>query len=400
MSNIYVTYFAILRDYFWSQTPITHVDWSSMMQISARQGTLPLLADYALKQSGEEAPSAEIKMQLKQLALRNMLHQQRLKGYLKMVKDCLDAAAIPFVLLKGYGLAALYPNPEVRSSSDVDIWVGRENFQRAISVLKQLPDVVTYEEQEADNVRHFNLHWENEQYVVEVHPVSYSFVSPCEKSRYYELEQAGLHHTPYTVHRTPSTIHHPPYTVHHTSYTTIDGISYPVPTAEFNAMYVFLHMFGDYQSKGCTIKQLIDWMLVLHQLYTLHPTPYTVPHTPYTVSCTPYTIEKDLRLFHLTEPWRVFGWIVVNYLGLAKEEMPLYDESPIIVQKSMILLKDIMTGNVSHHPHREYGKKGLVHKLEVLRDAWWKYQDTRTMFPDYARHTFMNMIKKGLKIYG
>jgi len=168
------------------------MDWQELMPLAAQQGTLPLLADYALKQTGDYAPCVEQKMMMRQVAMQNMLRQQKLRGYLKMVKEALDTAEISFVLLKGYGLAQLYPNPEVRQSGDVDILVGKKNFEKAKDMLRNLPGVFTYEDQEGEGVRHFNLHWENNQYVVEVHPVAHTFVSQRENERYLELEGSGV----------------------------------------------------------------------------------------------------------------------------------------------------------------------------------------------------------------
>lgn len=366
------TYFEILRAYLWPE--ISEVrgerlevsDWEGVMQIAARQGTLPLVADYALKLTEENAPSSEQKMLMKQVAMQNMLHQQKLRGYLKMVKDCLDEAGIPFVLLKGFGLASLYPNPAVRSSGDVDIWVGQERFHEACAVLRTLPEVVTYNHQENDGTRHFNLHWCNQQYVVEVHPVAHSFVSNRENARYLELENYTL----YTLHRTLS----------------LDGVEYRVPSTEFNALYVFLHLWHHYLTEGVQMKQLIDWMLVLHQLYTVH-------HTP-------YTLEKDLSLFHLTEPWQAFGEIVVKHLGLPREEFPLWEmNNEERIKKSDQVLQQIMQGcRREYRDGREFGQKGFTHKLDVLRYTWLDYQETKRMFPDYAKHVFWVTIKKGLKI--
>ena len=58
----------------------------------------------------------------------NLLNQLRLKQILASAVSLLRQHGIEPVLLKGFGLAMLYPNPNLRQFGDIDLFVGLDNF--------------------------------------------------------------------------------------------------------------------------------------------------------------------------------------------------------------------------------------------------------------------------------
>lgn len=371
MTDDRLTYYSVIQQAI-GLVPLCaeSVSWEQLMSLASQQGTLPLLADYALRISGEHAPTTQQKMMMRQVAMQNMLRQQKLRGYLKSVKDALDTAGIPFLLLKGYGLAQLYPNPEVRQSGDVDILVGRKNFNAAKDVLRMLPEVVTYEDQEAEGVRHFNLHWENNQYVVEVHPVAHMFHSDEANHIWESMEENCL-----SSMETDECV-------------CVDGETYRVPTDSFNVLYVFLHMWHHYLSEGVQMRQLIDWALVLKKRETRSEKQDKELEQ----------LKKNLELIHLMEPWQVFGWLVVNRLGLGSDELPFYCNDASIRAKAELLEKQLWNGHMRDYlSEKALRKGGFVHKLDTLRFIWMDYNATKVVFPQYALYELKESIMTGLK---
>ena len=363
MNNKEQAYFNILRAYFGLEKQIYEcedINWNDVIQLASVQGTLPLVADYALKLTDNSAPNKEQKVLMRQIAMQNMLHQQKLRTYLKLVKECLDNAGIPFVLLKGYGLAALYPNPDVRSSGDIDIFVGIDNFHKANALLKQLPDVHTCDNHDTDEARHFNLHWENMQYVIEVHRVTGDFVDRKENDRYRVLEELGV------FERAEKLI--------------VDGVEYMVPSTAFNMFYVFFHMWHHYLSEGLHMKQLIDWLLVLRHVKWRNEK----------ISA----LEKDLIFFRLLEPWQVFATVLVEYLGVNEKDIPCFARKS---DKARKLLDYILYGEQRKYlREKTYYNHSLMHKFETIGFLLKDYRVTAEIFPSYARHQLWGSIKHGL----
>lgn len=367
MNHVKQTYFSILRNYLWNHSSsIGNIeDWENIIQLAAHQGTLPILADYALNQSEGNLPSSGQKMMMRQVAMQHMLHREKLHIYLRLVKECLDNAGIPFVVLKGDGLSILYPNPNVRSMSDVDIWVGQERFHEACHVLRTLPEVMTEDKQEEEGTRHFNLHWENAQYVIEVHPVTHAFPSKKENTHYQEWEKINILHPQLTI--------------------LLNDEQYNIPPCEFNVLYVFLHMWHHYLDKGLHVKQMIDWVLVLHD--------YAKTQSPQYIQ----QLCEELKFYHLIEPWQAFGRVAVNYLGLPANEMPLYNDDKRTEHKAELLLNYMLSGNQRLYLNQKKRGSGMLHKLETIRFMWLDYMTTRRIFPAYARYYMLSSAYNSIK---
>ncbi|HLL83579.1 MAG TPA: nucleotidyltransferase family protein [Longimicrobium sp.] len=124
---------------------------------------------------GQAMTSVGIGMQVKRLLLRAL--------------DALAAEGITPVLLKGYGLGLrLYPEPFLRASSDVDLWVERAELDRAERVLSTKLGLARVEEAgevdfEEERLHHLQL--AGKAGIVELHyrPLS-SFGSALEGEGY------------------------------------------------------------------------------------------------------------------------------------------------------------------------------------------------------------------------
>lgn len=55
--------------------------------------------------------------------------------YLEMVKGLLEENGIDYCILKGWVIKALYPSSDLRTSADIDIYIGHENAQRVHDIM-------------------------------------------------------------------------------------------------------------------------------------------------------------------------------------------------------------------------------------------------------------------------
>ena len=111
--------------------------WQGLAQRAERHGMAPLLYHH-LKQLNVAIPDRTA-LQLKSLVLR---HQRATKIRTKELMEVLQTLAtndIPVIVLKGAALAyALYPTPELRPMSDIDILVDEHKCQHAQRLLTSL----------------------------------------------------------------------------------------------------------------------------------------------------------------------------------------------------------------------------------------------------------------------
>ena len=186
-------YFALLRSALWD-TPVVidgPVDWNGVMELAKHHSNQVLVCGVASQMTGDNRPSEAMLGQMQAAMRNNLLSQMRLKQILASAVLLLREHDIEPVLLKGFGLAMLYPNPSLRQFGDIDLYVGIDNFRRACEgVRKGLPTAYNWGN-EGDDYKHYNLEFGN--YALEVHRVSAEINDRKEREHYEAIEREGLH---------------------------------------------------------------------------------------------------------------------------------------------------------------------------------------------------------------
>ena len=88
-----------------------------------------------LERSGR-LPEGEAGEKIKKLKMLAMYRYLGFSRELPAIKETLEDAKIPFIVLKGSIIRKLYPEPWMRTSSDVDILVHEEDVERAREVIE------------------------------------------------------------------------------------------------------------------------------------------------------------------------------------------------------------------------------------------------------------------------
>ena len=158
MSAAETQYFALLRAALWG-APFAidgPIDWEAVMQIADFHGNSVLLADLAAKMDDDDLPSPKMLAKMQTVMRDNLVHHLRLRQILVSAVKLLREHGIEPILLKGFGLASLYPNPSLRQFGDIDIFVGLDDFHEACALLRTLPGCY-YWCDEVDVGRHYNI---------------------------------------------------------------------------------------------------------------------------------------------------------------------------------------------------------------------------------------------------
>lgn len=284
-------YFALMRAALWGQSVEfdQKPDWEGIMRIARHHATDVLVADVASRLGEGLSPTTSMLQEMKVAMRFNFINQLELKQILVSAVTALRSKGIEPVLLKGFGLARLYPNPDLRQFGDIDLYVGVDCFHEACTVLRSLPGCYNWGE-EVDVGRHYNI--EFGRHPLEVHRVSADVEDPEEKAFYTDIERDGL--------------------VEHPQHVSLEGFGLTVPSMELDVFFTFFHAWHHFTTSGVGWRQISDVAMTLHAY-----------HGHLDVA----KLQKWLVEMHLIEPWRVFGWLIVNRLGLPKEEMPFYDTS-------------------------------------------------------------------------
>ena len=278
---------ALLRALLWDE-PL-HIDTAVLMQPGLWQAACRyqldnMLAVWALNKGLDIFNPAYQKQRI----FINLQRKQRQNKLLTDLVTLLRQHDIEPVLLKGYGLELLYENPDMRVYSDVDIYIGEQNYNRAVQIVRSYyPDAHWCSESEG--VMHFIMVLDdNIERVVELHRVTMEFSGTRANRAWQQFTLDEMRHT--------RTIE-------------INGVNVSIPSTTYNAIYVFIHAWHHFASSGVGLRQLADWMLTLR----------TTINTE--------ALHDILRQLHMLEVWQTFGWVLVNRFGLNSEEFPFYSDS-------------------------------------------------------------------------
>lgn len=333
-------YFALLRAALWD-TPVAidgEIDWPSVMQLAQHHANNVLVSAVATQMSGSNAPSAEIRAQM-QLALRSNLRKQlQMKQIYISAVRLLRQHDIEAVLLKGFGLALLYPNPNVRQFGDIDLFVGLDKFHEACTLLRTLPGGYNWGG-EVDLGHHYNI--EFGQIPMEIHRVSADVDNPEDAVIFSAIEREGMTHS---------------------QRVNFEGIEINIPSKEFVVFFTFYHAWHHFMTSGVGWRQISDVAMTLHAY-----------HGQFDLD----KLRQWLTAMHLMQPWQTFGFLMVEHLGLPEAEMPFYD--PSCRRRAKKLYRRIMeTGNFrrkSRYKRNKPQKAGIGRKLHsffgIFVDAFY-----------------------------
>ena len=289
MSNTETQYFALLRAALWD-TPVAiegPVDWDAVMQLAKHHANQALLCGVASQMTGDNRPSEAILGKMQAVMRGNLLCQMNLKQILASAVHLLHGHDIEPVLLKGFGLAMLYPNPSLRQFGDIDLYVGLDNFHEACQLLRTLPGGYNWGE-EVDKGHHYNI--EFGQYPMEIHRVSSDMDDPKVAKVYAAIEHDGLSENTQRV--------------------EYEGLEFSIPSMEFMVFFTFYHAWHHFLTSGVGWRQISDVAMTLHA---------------YRGQLDLDKLRQWLSDMQLTKPWQTFGYLMVEQLGLPEAEMPFYD---------------------------------------------------------------------------
>ncbi|MBQ6254921.1 MAG: nucleotidyltransferase family protein [Bacteroidales bacterium] len=281
--------------------PALNLAWR-LARMQATRGVVgqALLDSGVLSPEGEDAVSKRV--------LEIVANNLKLEKALAKSVGALREAGIEPVLLKGQGVASCYPQPLIRECGDIDLYVGKENYRKAFEVLSALSGGLNEEEFKPKSK---HSHVEIEGIPVEAHQFS-DALPPRYDRTYQEISDRCLSD----------------------GFVTLEFSGVPVRTPEptFHAFFLFNHLWRHFFTEGVGFRQVCDWTMYLH----VHKDSIDLNR-----------LQDILESLDITTPWKVFGNIAVEVLGLPAEEMPFHEPkmSRRIGKVVRMMLKE---GNFGH----------------------------------------------------
>lgn len=357
-------FFSAVRAAFWKtpvEVPEGFSEWGQVMALAKIQTLTGLVGDVLMRTPEvRECLPAGLLAKLKMIPVQNLGSHNLLNSSLIKVVSTLREAGVESVLLKGQGIARYYPVPELRQCGDIDLYVGQENYSKAYDAL--LPVASGIDKKSALEVgKHF--HAELGIVTVEVH----RYVSQDSFRKQNEILQR------YAYEGVTKDL----------KVFDFGGVPVNTPSDNFNVFFIFYHLWHHFMTGGIGLRQFCDWMMLLHACHGSLSVDY---------------LESILTEMRLLKPWKALGCVLVDYLGLPADEMPLYD--PRLSRKSARILKRVLReGNFGRQT--AYGRKRTRHyiyeKLYSLMCHISRYCGLFFLFPGIALREFGNMFIGGTR---
>lgn len=262
-------------------------DWNGLVREARRQSVLGIVAKAVLdRRDLQTRLPNDLRLRLKSFVVSNVMTSESMREIIvRVVQAMADAGIIP-VLLKGHSLAVNYPFPDLRQCGDIDIYVGEESAVEAYQVLKTIATSIDPEDKSLWG-KHFSAHFDEIE--VEVHRHTSTHSTRRYAGIYAEAAGKGLTENLQTL--------------------SMGDVSVLTPSIDFNAYYIFDHLFEHFLTSGIGLRHLCDWMMYLHRYHGQLDLAY---------------LKKLLADMDMLKPWQAFGGILVKYLGLPQEEFPFY----------------------------------------------------------------------------
>ena len=335
-------FFALLRSGLWNEVPerdpfAVGTDWEALHHLASRQTVVPLVTDGINRLPQELLPAKPERLDpflgdMMATANRNRV----LDAFIPKLFNALQG--IPVVLVKGQSLAVDYPDPERRQPGDIDLLLLPSSYEAAKEIL--LPKATTVLDEKRE-IWHQGMRFKSVE--VEVHGSISTLMSRKLDGKLAALLEEQFDGRPFPT-------------------VSIGGADVPVPDADFNAIYIFVHFLHHYWSGGVGLRQLVDWMIFVSvHKRDIHPV----------------VLEVRLQDLGLLRLWKVFTGFAQEYLGCPVEKLPLA-AAPDPGKNARIWRYLRRSGNFGKNVDRTRGKESyLVRKIHSL----W-----RLVIADRLRH--------------
>lgn len=311
---------------------LKEVDWKELYAIAQKQALLGVLFYGIQRLPKELAPEQKLLMQW--MVMAEQIRKQNIRLFLDSVKVCKNFENKGFAncILKGQGNALLYPDPYIRTSGDIDIYLtgGRKRVMQYIN--KVCPNQV---------MRYHHVDFPVMKTAIEVHfTPSYMFF-PIHNSRMQKWFKEVMGEQ--CNHRV----------------SLPDGYGeIHVPQVSFNVIYILSHLYRHIFTEGIGLRQLLDYYFVLVKWHTdltnLTDSNKSLPQMTQ-INTDLDALRHELKYLGL---WKFAGavmFVMKEVFGLSDDRMI----APMDEKEGKFLLDEIMRGgNFGQYNDRMGSKVG------------------------------------------
>ncbi len=302
----------------WSQ-----IDLPALFNLAEKQ-TVDGLAYDGLNQQGLKMNTANENVLLdwfsfaEQISSQNVLVNNEVAECVRL----LTQQGINYIIVKGQSVGCLYPNPQLRASGDIDIFIKgeyEENRDRIAECLQvKLPERLVDKE----------VSFERNGIPYDLHGSLMLFATKSHQKYWDSLIQEEWKHK---------------------YYVEIGGQQVRTLAPTMSAIYVFVHLFFHFIRVGVGLRQFCDWAIILHY---------------YKNDINRKKLHEILHRLDLVIGYKALGAVLVDDLGLPADDFPYEITEEDRRWKEKILNDVFKGGNMGRENH--HAQHSWKYKLETM----------------------------------
>lgn len=340
---IYEKALTLLRSVLWQQQldlPVDVSEWEEIIKFATEQTLSGIIPDSLPNLPQDSIPPKALKMQMIAMQLQVVQANEHMNAVLLDFTAELAKRDIPYVLMKGQGVASLYPHPLHRVSGDIDMYVPKKHF------LNVNDGILAFGGIRRDENRHHVDYMFNDV-MLELHHCIHYFQKKTRNKVFMTMIDEAM--------AEPSV------------YASVGDGKVQVLPATMNVLLLLAHMLDHFYCEGVGLRQLCDYTLLLYREYA---------------NIDKDRLERALEELSMTRTYKVIGALCVRHLGLPSDRLMI---PPMLTDYRLAdaIMKDCLKGGNfgrSDHPGRSTVWKWMRYYVRFL----WRLIKFRNLCPSEA----------------
>jgi len=335
------------------------IDYGAIFQLATEQSIVGLVA-CGLEYVADVNVPHELALQFVGQTLQIEQRNKTMNEFVVKLINILQKAGVSTLLVKGQGIAQCYERPLWRSCGDVDLFINEDNYRSAAALLTLMATSI---DEYIPETKHLSMIIDG--WKVELHGSLRSQLGKRIDSVIDEVQEDTFSFGNMRVWEE-------------------NGVPIFLPSPDNDIIFIFCHILQHFFREGIGLRQICD---LCRLLWTFRET------------INIRLLENRLRKAALVSEWRAFAELLVTYLGMSSEAMPLYHSTVISRWRAKQILKRIInTGNFGHNNDnsnivKSFYKRKMASLWRYTRDAL----STFMVFPLDSFRGLRTSVMAGLK---
>lgn len=277
---------------------LTTAQWRRICDMAGKQSMYGILMSGIETLPDEKRPPRDILLRLIKISCDIENKNRLLNNKVKQLVDYYTSKSFTPILLKGQGIATLYPFPYRRMPGDIDLWLPQPR-RKVISFMKR-------DRPKAQAALHHIHYHDSDNIEVEIHTLPAYMFNPLHNFRFckhisrwsHQSREVALPDTDATV---------------------------SVPSDEMNLVFLLLHKYRHMLLGGIGLRQITDYMMLLRSEITDEERQHSI------------NIIHELGL---TTFCGAVMYVLCEYLGMESKYLLMHPNT----ESGRHLIEEIMTG--------------------------------------------------------